>query len=291
MQIIRIDSAVDVRLIDYTNLTDVAARRLREPVEGLFIAESALVIARALDAGYVPRSVFASPKWADLLEREIRGRHGLDDLPVYVADGDVLRDVTGYKVHRGALASMTRRPLPDLAEMLTSVDRIAVLEDIVDHTNVGAIFRSAAALGVQAIVISPQCADPLYRRSVRVSMGSVFALPWTRASAWPDDLEVIRNSGLALWALTPSPAATALDQIGISGTRWAIMFGTEGEGLSPGASARADARVRIPMHSGIDSLNVAAASAVAFYALCDRPPVAVIPTEDMPSAIDNSNSG
>ncbi len=289
MQIIRIESAADGRLIDYTNLTDVAARRLREPVEGLFIAESALVISRALDAGYVPRSVFTSPKWLDLLEHEVRDRPGLDEISVYVADDDVLRDVTGYKVHRGALASMGRRGLPDLTEMLNSVDRIAVLEDIVDHTNVGAIFRSAAALGVQAIVISPQCADPLYRRSVRVSMGSVFALPWTRATAWPDDLEVIKNSGLALWALTPSPAAIALDQIDSSGARWALMFGTEGEGLSSEASVRADVRVRIPMHSGIDSLNVAAASAVAFYALCDRPPVAPLFAEGA-SAIGNPAS-
>ena len=276
MHVVAVDSADDPRLGDFTGLTDVAARRVREPEEGMFIAESALVIERAVSAGYRPRSLLTSPKWLDQLE----GQPGLEDVTVYVATEDVLRAVTGYRVHRGALASMTRRALPDLPGMLSVLDRVVILEDIVDHTNVGAIFRNAAALGVQGVIVSPRCADPLYRRSVRVSMGSVFALPWTRATCWPDDLDVIKEKGFALWALTPDPDSVTLDQvrssasvvgvdpaIGTSSPKWALMFGTEGAGLSSEALARADARVRIPMHSGVDSLNVAAAAAVAFYAL------------------------
>jgi tRNA G18 (ribose-2'-O)-methylase SpoU len=266
MYVVAVDSPDDPRLGDYTNLTDVAARRLREPAEGLFIAESALVIERALGAGYEPRSVLTCARWLE----QLGNQPGLDDAPVYVADDELLRAVTGYRVHRGALSSMSRRPLPDLVDLLGAVDRVAILEDIVDHTNVGAIFRSAAALGVQAVVVSPKCADPLYRRSVRVSMGSVFALPWTRAQNWPTDLDAIRHAGLPLWGLTPGPGSIPLDEVRRGGQhRWALMFGTEGAGLTAAALERADELVRIPMHSGIDSLNVAAASAVAFYALSD----------------------
>jgi tRNA G18 (ribose-2'-O)-methylase SpoU len=252
----------DARLADYTRLTDVDLRKVREPAEGLFLAEGEKVIVRALRAGYRPRSVLTSPKWLPSIEAELSAH----DCPVYVAPDELVESVTGYRVHRGALASLHRRPLPALDDVVSRARRVVVLEDLVDHTNVGAVFRNAAALGVDAVIVSPGCADPLYRRSVKVSMGAVLALPWTRADAWPDALDSLRHNGFRLCALSPDPSGLPLPEADLSG-RVALLLGTEGDGLTSAAIARCDIRVCIPMAAGIDSLNVAAASAVAIYAL------------------------
>ena len=251
-------------LDDYVGLTDVALRTSLEPAEGIFIAEGEKVIRRAVAAGYPVRSLLLEEKWlaalADLVD-EMAG-------PVYLADPETLRTVTGYNVHRGALASMARLPLPDPRDLLRSARTVAVLEDLVDHTNVGAVFRSAAGLGVDAVLVTPRCADPLYRRSVKVSMGAVFSVPWSRLEAWPADLSDVRREGRSVLALTPAPDATPLAELPPSVTEWcALLIGAEGPGLTQAALDAADHRVRIPMSGGVDSLNAAAASAVAFYAL------------------------
>ncbi len=252
----------DPRLVDFTDLTDVALRRVKEPAEGLFLAEGEKVVRRALEAGYVPRSLLTSRRWVQSLEADLAGH----DCPVFVADDDLLQKVTGYRVHRGALASMQRRPLPSLDDVLATARRIVVLEDLVDHTNVGAVFRNAAALGIDAVLVSPECADPLYRRSVKVSMGAVLAVPWTRAAPWPDTLDLLRARGFRTLAMSPDPRGRSLPAADL-GAPVAIVLGTEGEGLSAAAIARCDESVRIPMSAGVDSLNVAAASAVVFYAV------------------------
>lgn len=262
MTTVRVHDAADPRLTDYTGLTDVALRRVREPAEGLFLAEGEKVIRRAVAAGYRPRSLLMAERWRASLSDVVAATGAV----AYVADEDVLREVTGYRVHRGALASMERRPLPPVDDVVAGARVVVVMEDLVDHTNVGAVFRSAAALGADAILVSPECADPLYRRSVKVSMGAVFSLPWTRAEPWPDVLDLLRHNDVELWALSPDPTATSLRDARHDG-RVALLLGTEGEGLTAAACARCDRVVRIPMAHGVDSLNVAAAAAVACYAL------------------------
>ncbi|MFE5535395.1 TrmH family RNA methyltransferase [Streptomyces sp. NPDC056492] len=272
--LITVEDPDDPRLRDYTGLTDVELRRRREPAEGLFIAEGEKVIRRAKDAGYEMRSMLLSAKWVDVM------RDVIDELPapVYAVTPELAERVTGYHVHRGALASMQRKPLPAADELLAAEGaaaghRIAVFEGFVDHANLGAAFRSAAALGISAILLSPDCADPLYRRAIKVSMGSVFSVPYARLEQWPADLEKVREAGYRILAMTPSEKATPLDQVPPERfERSAIMLGSEGHGLSTYALRAADEWVRIPMAEGIDSLNVAAASAVAFYAT--RPPQA-----------------
>jgi tRNA G18 (ribose-2'-O)-methylase SpoU len=263
---IEVASADDERLADYRGLTDVALRTALEPPHGLFIAESELVIRRALAAGYRPRSMVMAPEW---LER-MAGLIDEVDAPVYAAPYDVLRALTGFNVHRGALASFHRKPLPEVADVVRDARRVVVVEDMVSHTNLGAVFRCAAALGMDAVLLSPSCADPLYRRSVRVSMGQVFAIPYARAKSWPGDLDDLRAAGYAVVALTPT-GAEDLGRRSFDGSdRLAVLLGTEGAGLSAGAVDRADVRVRIPMSRGVDSLNVAAAAAVAFWELGRR---------------------
>ncbi len=252
----------DLRLADYRGLRDVTLRRTLEAEHGLFIAEGATVLRRALAAGYRPRSVLVTPRWLDDLGDVL----GAADAPCYLVDEAVAERVTGYHVHRGALASMHRRPLPPVAEVLAAADRLVVLEDVVDHTNVGAVFRSAVALGAQAALLSPRCADPLYRRAVKVSMGTVFALPWTRVDDWSDAVPALREAGFTTVALTPAEDAVDLAAAGTH-RRTALLIGTEGPGLSHRWQDAADVRARIPMSGGIDSLNVAAATAVAAYAL------------------------
>ncbi|MFE2547877.1 TrmH family RNA methyltransferase [Streptomyces sp. NPDC059355] len=277
--LITVEDPDDPRLRDYTGLTDVELRRRREPAEGLFIAEGEKVIRRAKDAGYEMRSMLLSAKWVDVM------RDVIDELPapVYAVTPELAERVTGYHVHRGALASMQRKPLPAADELLAAEGagaghRIAVFEGFVDHANLGAAFRSAAALGISAILLSPDCADPLYRRAIKVSMGSVFSVPYARLDQWPADLEKVREAGYRILAMTPSPKATPLDQVPPERfERSAIMLGSEGHGLSTYALRAADEWVRIPMAEGIDSLNVAAASAVAFYAT--RPPQAAASAE------------
>lgn len=262
MRPVIIADPADPRVGAFTGLTDVAARSAREPVEGLFIAEGAKVIGRAVAAGYVPQAVLTEDKWLSSLAESL----DQVDVEVLVASPDVLREVTGYRVHRGALAAMGRRPLRGVGEIVSGANFVAVLVDLVDHTNVGAIFRNAAALGVDAILVTPGCADPLYRRSVKVSMGAVLTLPWTRTGA---DL-LADLSGFTTMALTPAADAVDIDRAAGDVIGRAVLLGTEGDGLPRDLLDRVDVRVRIPMSGGVDSLNVAAASAIAFHRLSPR---------------------
>jgi len=266
----RIGDLADPALEDYRDLTDVAIRRRVEPSRGLYIAESQPVIARALEAGHEPRSFLCSERWLSTLEPLASG---WPDVPVLVGPEDVLERVTGFLVHRGALAAMRRPELPPVADVLAGARRIAVMEDLVNHTNVGAVFRSAAAMGVEGVLVSPRCADPLYRRSVRVSMGTVFQVPWTRLEPWPGGLDALREEEFVVAALALEDDAIPLDQFVAEGLpeRLALMLGAEGDGLSRGAMEGADVMITIPMGSGVDSLNVAAASAVAFWATRPQP--------------------
>ena len=262
--LIEVTDPSDPRLHDYSGLTDVELRKVREPAEGLFLAEGEKVIRRALAAGYPMRSTLLSPKWVEAMRPLIDAV----DAPVYVGSEPLLEAVTGFHVHRGALASMQRIPVPDAGAVLAEARRVVVMEDIVNHTNLGAIFRSAAALGMDAAVLTPSCADPLYRRSVRVSMGTVFALPYARLDSWPGGLTTLAEQGFRTIALTPGPTAIDLRELRFGPEeKVALLLGTEGEGLSDPALAAADLRVRIPMAAGVDSLNVAAAAAVACYAM------------------------
>ncbi|WP_411071838.1 TrmH family RNA methyltransferase [Streptomyces sp. cmx-4-25] len=270
-ELITIDAPDDPRLRDYTGLTDVELRRRREPAEGLFIAEGEKVIRRAGQAGYAMRSMLLSAKWVDTMRDVIDG----SEAPVYVIDPDLAERVTGYHVHRGALASMQRKELPEAAGLLAGARRVVVMESVNDHTNIGAIFRSAAALGMDAVLLSPDCADPLYRRSVKVSMGAVFSVPYARLEGWPRSLETVKEAGFELLALTPAERAVPIDEAAPHKLdRVALMLGAEGEGLSQKALRAADEWVRIPMAHGVDSLNVGAAAAVAFYAVATGRPEA-----------------
>ncbi|WP_312179316.1 RNA methyltransferase [Arthrobacter sp.] len=263
MSLYRLESADDPAVSDYTRLTDTSLRRLREPAEGMYIAESSKVLRRAIDAGHRPRSFFLADKWLpdlqDILDR-------FPEVPAYIGTPAILEEITGFHLHRGALAAM-QRPAPlELAPVLAAARRIAILEDIVDHTNIGAIFRSAAALGVDAVLVSPQCADPLYRRAIRVSMGTVFQVPWLRLQDWPGALADLRSAGFTTAALALEEDSLTLQELGArQHERLALVLGTEGDGLSRGTLAEVDVTVRIPMQGGVDSLNVAAASAVAFW--------------------------
>ncbi|UZN01643.1 TrmH family RNA methyltransferase [Cellulomonas sp. S1-8] len=263
----------DPRLSDYVGLTDVALRTRIEPANGLYIAESSTVLGRALRAGHRPRSVLLAPRWLGDVESMLADVPGDDPVTVYVADEPVLEAITGFHVHRGALAAMHRPDLPSVAAVLAGARggagarRVAVLEDLVDHTNVGAAFRSAAALGVDAVLVTPRCADPLYRRSVRVSMGTVFQVPWTRIDPWPEGIATLRVAGFVTASLALSDDAVSLDDlVADPPERLALVLGAEGDGLKPATVAAGDLTVRIPMAGGVDSLNVAAAAAVAFWA-------------------------
>ncbi|MGO2314115.1 TrmH family RNA methyltransferase [Brachybacterium tyrofermentans] len=263
-QLQRITDLGDPALDDYLRMTDVRLRSRVEVERGLFMAESYEVISRAVDAGMEPRSFLMSEKWKDkfapLYEQ-------FPEVPVYVGDGDLIEQFTGFHLHRGALASMQRPVLPEVAEVLRSARTVAVIEDIVDHTNVGALFRSAAALGVDAVLVTPQCADPLYRRSIRVSMGTVFQVPWTRLEAWPHaGVELLHEAGFDVLALALTDGAVALEHLDLGPDRKvAFVLGAEGHGLKPATLAAVDQHVVIPMAGGVDSLNVAAASAVVFW--------------------------
>jgi tRNA G18 (ribose-2'-O)-methylase SpoU len=253
----------DPRLADYRALTDLELRVRFEPPNGLFIAEGELVLRRALRAGYQPRSILVDERRVSpLADLDLRGA------PVYLASQPVLRELTGFQVHRGVLASFHRRPLLQPEQVLAAARRVVVLEEINNHTNLGAIFRSAAGLGIDAVLLSPTCADPLYRRSVRVSMGEVFAIPYARLAPWPAALAQLRSAGFGLLALTPAADAVPIHQLDADHRRRpALLLGAEGAGLTAGALAASDLRVTIPMARGVDSLNVAAAAAVACWEL------------------------
>jgi tRNA G18 (ribose-2'-O)-methylase SpoU len=262
----RVTEVDDPRLADYTRLTDVKLRTHLEAAHGLFIAEGTKVISRAVAAGYPVRSVLlAERRLADLPALPATGA------PVYVVPDDIAERLTGYPIHRGALASLHRLPLPDAPGLAGTSRRVIVLEDLVDHGNVGAIFRCAAALGVDAVFLSPRCADPLYRRAVKVSMGAVFAIPYARMTGWYDGLADLRAKGFLLLALTPDATAAPIGETAL-GERTALLLGTEGDGLSSRWQHEADQAVRIPMHpgalaAGVDSLNVVAAAAIACHVL------------------------
>jgi tRNA G18 (ribose-2'-O)-methylase SpoU len=257
----------DPRLEDYVGLTDVALRRRTEPARGLYIAESEKVIRRALAAGHRPRSYLMGERWLTDLG-DLVARAEADGIPVFVGETDVIEALTGFHLHRGALAAMQRPTLPTVAHVLEGARRVLVLEDIVDHTNVGAVFRSAAALGVDAVLVTPRCADPLYRRAIRVSMGTVFQVPWTRIDPWPGAVAHLRDLGFTTAALALHEDSVGLDElVADPPERLALVLGTEGDGLSRRTLAQVDLTVRIPMLGGVDSLNVAAAGAVAAWAL------------------------
>ena len=284
MQFITIDSIDDERVAAYTNLTEIQLRNRLEPERGLFIAESPKVIDRALAAGREPISLLVEEPWIEGMSQtfDVVDQRWGTDIPVYVASPEQLRQLTGYRLHRGALSAMRRWPLPSVEETCRDARRVAVMENIVDHTNVGALMRSAAALDVDAVLVTPSCGDPLYRRAARVSMGTVFQIPWTRIGGddkhfWPRrGLEELRSLGFTTVAMALSDDSISLDEL----TRrlnnspesadhidkLALIFGTEGDGLSRHTIAGADLTVKIPMSHGVDSLNVAASSAVAFYA-------------------------
>ncbi|MDQ1482081.1 MAG: hypothetical protein QOF35_157 [Actinomycetota bacterium] len=273
---IEITDPGDERVRDYFTLTDVALRTKVEPARGLYLAESEKVIRRALGAGHRPRSFLMGQRWLTDLSDVVEQAES-EHVPVYFAQPGVIEAMTGFHLHRGVLASMHRPALVAPESLLHSASgqktsRVIVLEDIVDHTNLGAVFRSAAALGVDAVLITPRCADPLYRRSVRVSMGTVFQVPWTRIDPWPGGLKVLKDNGFTVAAFALGDGAITLDELAADQPdRLAMIFGTEGDGLSRLAIKGADRIVRIPMAGGVDSLNMAAATAVAIWAM--RPPL------------------
>ena len=262
----QIDDPGDPRLADYVGLTDVVRRAKHEPERGFFLAEGELVMRRALRAGYPPRSLLLGA--GKQLPPDLLGLA----CPTYTASYDVLEAVTGFDVHRGALGSFGRLPLPTAATVLAGATRVVVIEDVNNHTNLGAVFRSAAGLGMDSVLLSPTCCDPLYRRAVRVSMGEVFAVPYAWFDSWPAGLAQARDTGFRVLALTPDPAATRLEQVAVDADdKVALLLGAEGPGLSAQAMAGSDERVRIPMAAGVDSLNVGAAAAVACWVVGRRP--------------------
>lgn len=295
VEFVALDDADDSRLRDYVGLRDVQARRSLEVEHGFFIAEGEKVVRRALESGHRPRSFLMAPRWHESLA-DVLAEH---DAPCYVLSEERIESVTGFHVHRGALASL-ERPAPRTADDVlrdsrrvvviedvmdhTNVgcskmrgesstedkprrSRIAVLENLVDHANVGAVFRSAAALGVDAVLVTPSCADPLYRRSIKVSMGTVFQVPWARIDPWPDGIDLLKDAGYVVAGMTLGSGAIPLDELVVEDhERLALLFGTEGHGITPQVDRRLDRRVTIPMMHGVDSLNVAASSAVVFYA-------------------------
>lgn len=264
MPIIPVAELGHAGLTDFTDLTDVALRRVSEPAGGLYIAEGRKVIERAIAAGHRPRSLLLQRQWLPDFEPLL----GEWDIPIFVAEAEFLEELTGFDMHRGALAAMHRPTLPAVERLLADARLVVVLENIVDHTNVGAIFRSVAGLGADAVLISPRCADPLYRRSVRVSMGTVLQVPWTRLPDWPLGAQQLHAAGFHLAALALDDTAVPLDSFAASAPeRVALLLGAEGDGLTRAAIGVADSVVTIPMLHGVDSLNVAAASAVAIYAI------------------------
>jgi tRNA G18 (ribose-2'-O)-methylase SpoU len=228
------------------------------------LAESITVIGRALRAGHLPRSVLTTERWLPDLEPLLADH----DVPVFVGAAALLEELTGFHLHRGAIASMHRPSAVDPATLVREAHLVVVIEDVVDHTNVGAIFRSVAGLGADAVLITPRCADPLYRRSVRVSMGTVLQVPWARLPDWPEGAELLHQNGFTIAALALEEGAIDLRTFAADRPdRVALLVGAEGDGLSRAALDAADTVVTIPMGHGVDSLNVAAASAVALYAL------------------------
>ena len=272
--IIEISAFSDPRLDLFARLTEGQLRRRQESEQGIFIAESPKVIERALNGGYTPVALLMEQKHIDGDAAGILAR--CPEVPVYTAERQVLEALTGFALTRGVLCAMERRPLPSVEDLLKNARRVAVLEGVVDPTNVGAVFRSAAALNMDAVLVTPTCCDPLYRRAVRVSMGTVFQVPWTRIgndhTQWPHPgLERLRALGFKTAAMALSDNSVSIDHPGLlAEEKLAIVLGTEGDGLAADTIANCDYTVKIPMSHEVDSLNVAAASAVAFWQLGKR---------------------
>ncbi len=270
-QYITVDDFSNPALDVYARLTERELYSCCHPKEGLFIAESPNVILRALDAGFEPVSLLMEPKHIEGQAKEVIARCG--DIPLYTAPLDVLTKLTGFALTRGVLCAMRRKPLPTAEDICKNARRIALLENVMNPTNVGAIFRSAAALHMDAVLLTPACSDPLYRRAVRVSMGTVFQIPWTflgdQVADWPEaGMERLRTMGFQTAAMALSDDSISVDDPRLkSCDKLAIVLGTEGDGLGASTIAGCDYTVKIPMSHGVDSLNVAAASAVAFWEL------------------------
>lgn len=256
----------DPLLDDYRALNEPARRREVERRGSYFVVEGALALEALLGSGFTIRSVLAAERKAERVRSLVGGR-----APVVVRSDDEVEAITGFAFHRGVLASADRRPLPGVSHTLEGADLVVVAEGLTDHENVGALFRNAAAFAVDAVLLDPATADPLYRRSVRVSLGHVLRVPWTRVTAWPDGLGELRRCGFELLALTPAagaePIGDVASDIAARKPRIALLVGAEGPGLSDAALAACDRRVRVPIAPGVDSLNVATAAAVAFHRL------------------------
>ncbi len=261
--IVRLDDPSDPRLADYVHLRDVQLRQKLEAEHGVFLAEGEKVVRRAVESGHAPASFLMSERWlpglSDVLDRT--------EAPCFVLSEAAIESITGFHVHRGALAALERPAPATPAEVLQRARRVVVMEDLADHANVGAIFRSAAALGFDAVLLSPRCADPLYRRSIKVSMGAVFRMPYARIDDWYDAPDLLRAAGFTTCALTVGAGAVTIDQVSPDADRLALVVGSEGHGLSQRWEDGADLRVTIPMAADIDSLNAAASVAVACWAL------------------------
>lgn len=263
--IIPIATLDDPRLADFSHRTDVALKKAQGTEHGLYIAESALVLERALRAGHRPRSVLALGSSVDQAVALVG-----DDVPVFHGPPDLLEELTGYLLHRGLIASMHRPALASVDELLRDARRIVILENVADPTNVGAIFRSVAGIGADAVLVTPRCSDPFYRRAIRVAMGTVLQVPWTRTGEWDDTRAALTRHGFHVAALALEPGAVSLREFAASmPERTALLLGEEGYGLTREAIDAADTIVQIPMRHGIDSLNVAATAAVAMYALAE----------------------
>ncbi len=269
MPVVQIDTLADPRLSDYSHQTDVALRKAAGSEHGLYLAESALVLERALRAGHRPRSVLALGSAVDEARLLVAALDQADEIPIFSGPDELLAELTGYVLHRGLVAAMHRPALPTVEELLLDARRIVILENVADPTNVGAIFRSVAGIGADAVLVTPRCSDPFYRRAIRVSMGTVLQVPWTRlAGDWAETRTALAASGFHLAALALEPGAVSLREFAARAPeRVALVLGAEGEGLTPQALAAVDTIVQIPMAHGIDSLNVAATAAVAMYAL------------------------
>lgn len=265
-ELIEISDPADPRLADYRDLRGDRAAQVPRGVGRAVPGRGEKVVRRAVAGGFEPRSFLMAPKWLDGLADTL----ATTDAPCYVMSEKAAEEVTGFHVHRGALASLKRRPLPSVESVLEGARSVLVLEDIVDHTNVGAIFRSGAALGFDAVLLAPRCADPLYRRSIKVAMGAVFALPWTRLPDWYEALPSLSAAGFTTVALTLADDAVDIEKAVEGVDKVALVLGSEGHGISPRWQQAADRRAIIPMSAGIDSLNVAAATAVACYVTARR---------------------
>lgn len=266
--LIAITDLKDPRLQDYVGLTDVVLRSKHEPDKGLYIAESSNVVATCIAAGHQPRSFLMAERWLDSMAEILEQ---FPDVPVFTAPPGLLEELTGFNLHRGAMAAMHRPPLPALSDLIAAKPgerrRIAILDGMVNHTNIGAAFRGAVALGVDAILVTSTSSDPLYRRSLRVSMGSAVQVPWTRVNNLLDALGALREQGYVTAALALEDDSITLDDfVAEAHPKTAVLFGSEGHGLPTNAIAQADRVVRIPMMAGVDSLNVAATAAIVFYA-------------------------